>query len=1203
MGDETESNYQRVLRLIWDTRKPAQLLPLLAAERSARSTALADDLRQQAQAIEPYNSPASQRLIQMEAAVREMLLMTTELPSIPIAPGDALAWMRRHSWSWYEGSERLLLATALDVRRANPEQRERLVGLLCTVRDVNMLMTAVVAAANGDLDESYRLATTHKRISFAHVMDWLQQRARVGGPSAVHAARLREALQTFQIAHSLRVEPSEKEGYSTIKGPTTAEFAEFWFYCDPIRPAVEQLRADGTLTPATLGDACTRCTSEITDAPTRLLSQAAFCEIVVRDGPSTLAESALQRYLQIQSDPAFASLPVAYSQTHRYRFAYAVSRVWSYTSKPTEWLSVAIGTAQVALSTVDRDRHPRILRDLQITIGRLAENLSWWIPAQLQLALQSYEAVLSDTRLDWERDIRAGVLSDYAHVLMRLGRSGEAEAAFEEALELTRGAGPSLTGVLVCMNYAIYLMDLVDDARSKTLAAELLEEAIAGHAELDAEEKTHPTGRSRLASVLLTRANLRRNSASTAKDLEAVLGEYDLALQAIDLDDPQYNAVAAQILINKFYVYLDLARARGDQRVLLSAEMAIRDAKYRKDDPTWAAEISVCEALLDLAAGNDPSAAILQIEAAQKVLAKSGDNVRSHAALKIFLDLRIGGPSETLPATLRLIDSALEAARRTGLLWKAVSHARQYAQAAVRQSLETFDGGVLVEAVERLRNVQVDLLERLNADLLLVDGARVHAAIAGVSTDLVWLQSVLEVAPEELIPDVILAKGVDAALDVLYEARASGQPELRDYLDSLRKADWAFRSKTLSTSSVSYNDFEELSWRGEQRAIAVGKTRRGLILDGIRSATNAIKPTEHVVVDLTVTNWGTIVLAVGDRIGGFKTRLVPFALVDARRLLARWDNTYDEYGHSRVSENEVQELLDAILGVLGQALSPFLEQLLEDKPLLLLVPHILDGVPLHALPVGDQRLLDRTSGIAYAAHILGAHSGIGGDVPAKRALCVAFDPGPDGDELVMAVPEVAAVSAAMADAGAAVSVLAVSGTHVGEDAIRHRGATPDPRLNYVAPQDVVAWFVSEVRHYDRVHISGHAIALEEGGALKLVSGGKESLLGIVELLARVTIKPGASIHVSACESTMPPGRVYALVDGLIRIGAGRAVGADWVIRDKDGFLFAISFQTALRDTSNWARAWRIAIEAVRVSVGDAKTFLWSPFRLVLGSAA
>jgi hypothetical protein len=122
----------------------------------------------------------------------------------------------------------------------------------------------------------------------------------------------------------------------------------------------------------------------------------------------------------------------------------------------------------------------------------------------------------------------------------------------------------------------------------------------------------------------------------------------------------------------------------------------------------------------------------------------------------------------------------------------------------------------------------------------------------GVSTDLVWLQSVLEVAPEELIPDVILAKGVDAALDVLYEARASGQPELRDYLDSLRKADWAFRSKTLSTSSVSYDDFEELSWRGEQRAIAVGKTRRGLILDGIRSATNAIKPTYYVARPVAV---------------------------------------------------------------------------------------------------------------------------------------------------------------------------------------------------------------------------------------------------------------------------------------------------------------------------------------------------------------
>lgn len=1203
MGDEAESNYQRVLRLIWDTREPAQLLPLLAAERSARSTALADDLHRQAQAIEPYNSPASQRLIQIEAAVREMLLMTTELPSIPITPADALAWMRRHSWSWCEGSDRLLLAAALDVRRANPEQRERLVGLLCTLRDVNMLMTAVVAAASSDLDESYRLATTHKRISFAHVTNWLQQRAMVDDPASVHAARVRETLQTIQIASSLRIEPSEKEGYSTITGPSTAEFAETWFCFDPIRRAVAQLMAHGTLTPYTISDACTRCASEITDPPMRLLLQAAFCETVVRDGPSILAESALQRYLQIQGDPEFDSLPVTHRQTHRYRFAYAVSRVWSYTSKPTEWLSVAIGTAQVALSTVDRDRHPRILRDLQITIGRLSENLSWRIPAQLQLALQSYEAALSDTRLDWERDIRAGVLSDYAHVLMRLSRSGEAEAAFQEALKLTRGAGPSLTGVLICMNYAIYLMDLVDDVRSKTLAAELLEEAIAGHAALDAEDKMHPTGRSRLASVLLTRANFRRNSASTEKHLEAVLGEYDVALQAIDLDDPQYNAVVAQILINKFYVYLDLARARGDQSVLLAAEMVVRDAKDRKDDPTWAAEISVCEALLDLAAGSDSVAATLQIEGALRILAESGDNIRCHAALKIFLDLRIGGRDETLPATLGLIDSALEAARRTGLLWNAVSHSRQYAQVAVRQSLQTFEGGVLVEAVKRLRDVQADLFERLNADLLLVDGARVHQAVADVSTDLVWLQSVLGSAPEELIPDLILAKGVDAALDVLYEARASGQPELRDYLDSLRKADWAFRSRTLNASSVSYEDLEELSWRDEQRAIAVGKTRRGLVLEGIWSATKAIKPTEHVVVDLTVTNWGTIVFAVGDRIGGFKTRLVPFALVDAQRLLARWNSTYDEYRQGRVSENEVQEALNAMLGVLGQALGPFLEQVLEAKPLLVLVPHVLDGVPLHALPVGDQRLLNRTDGIAYAAHIHGAHPGTASDVPAKRALCVAFDPGPGGNQLVMAVPEVAAVSTAMADAGAAVTVLAVSGTLIGEDAIRLCGATPDPRLQYVEPQDVVTWFVSEVQNYDRVHVSGHGIALGEGGALKLVSGGQESLLGIVELLARVTIKPGASIHISACESTMPPRQGYALVDGLIRIGAGRAVGADWAIRDKDALLFATTFQTALRDTSNWARAWRISIEAVRVSAGDAKTFLWSPFRLVLGPSA
>lgn len=1202
MGDEEESKYQRILRLIWDTQKPAQLLPLLASERSARSTGLADDLGQQARAIEPYNSPAAQRLTQMEAAVRQMLLMTTELPQVPISAGDALGWMRRHSWSWCEGSERLLLATALDVRQTDPQRRVRLVRLLCALRDLNRLMTAVVSAANGNLEEGYRLATTHDRVTFADVTDWLQQRAGVGDPFAVHSARLREALQTVHIAKSLRVEPSEKEGYSNIRGPTTAALAEFWFYSSPITAKVEQLIADAALTPETLGDACSESTAELEDAPTRLFSQAAFCEFVLRDGPSSLAESAVQRYLQIQSDPAFNSLPLKHTQTHRYRFAYAVSRVWPYTSKPTKWLSAAIDTAQVALSTVEQDR-PRMLRDLRITIGRLAESLSWWAPAQLQLALASYEVALSDVRLDWEREIRAGVLSDYAHVLMRLNRGKEAEPQFEKALELTRRADPSLTGVLVCMNYAIYLMDLVDDAPSKTLAAELLDEAVAMHAALDEEEKVHPTGRLRLASVLLTRTNLRRNSASTVADLEKALTDYDVALQAIDLEDPQYNAVAAQILINKFYTYLDIARAKGDQRVLLAAEMAIRDAKHRKDDPTWAAEVSVCEALLDLAAGNDAAAALLHIEAAEKVLSESGDSVRSHAALKIFLDLRIGGPPETLPATLKLIDSALKAARRTGLLWKAVSHARQYAQAAVRLSIETFDGDVLTEAVQRLRSVQADLFERLNADLLLVDGARVHAAVSGISTDLVWIQAVLEVAPEELLPDVILAKGVDAALDVLYEARASGQPELRDYLDSLRMADWAFRKKTLNTGATSYVEFEELSWRGEQRAIAVGKTRRGLILEGVRAATSAIKPSDEVVLDLTVTNWGTVMFAIGERVGGFKTGLVLFALHDARRLLARWDKTYNDYRSGRVSEDDVQQLLDAILAVLGQALGPFLDQLLEGTPLLLLVPHILDGVPLHALPIRNQRLLDRTSGIAYASHVLGTLAGIASDEPAKHALCVAFDPGPGADELVLAVPEVAAVSAAMADAGANVTVLAVSGTLVGEDAIRHRGATPDPRLKYVAPQDVVEWFVAEVRKYDRIHISGHAIALEEGGALKLISGGQESTLGIVELLARVTVKQGASIHISACESTMPPGQVYALVDGLIRIGARRAVGADWAIRDKDGFLFATAFQTALRDTSNWARSWRVAIAAVRDSVGDAKTFLWSPFRLVLGPTA
>lgn len=118
-----------------------------------------------------------------------------------------------------------------------------------------------------------------------------------------------------------------------------------------------------------------------------------------------------------------------------------------------------------------------------------------------------------------------------------------------------------------------------------------------------------------------------------------------------------------------------------------------------------------------------------------------------------------------------------------------------------------------------------------------------------------------------------------------------------------------------------------------------------------------------------------------------------------------------------------------------------------------------------------------------------------------------------------------------------------------------------------------------------------------------MSAGQESTLGIVELLARATVKQGASVHVSACESSMPPGRVYALVDGLIRMGARRAVGADWAIRDKDGFLFATAFQAALRDTSNWARAWRVAIAAVRDSVGDERTFLWSPFRLVLGPTA
>lgn len=1080
---------------------------------------------------------------------------------------------------------------------------------MLTFRKLNQFHTFVwskVKNGNRDLIEVLQARTD---IPLADYLTWLQLRGTLDDPGAPAALRLREFLATWKHITAFTFEPSTQPGYVRTRNPTTDGVAHAWMYQNPeffeiceqrlattepvdwdrVRDELSLMHRDRSM--ETHGRFIAEQGGSAEDG-VRIYGVTIICEAALLAMPS-LTEPALSTYQEVVGSAACAALPKPVWETHVYHYLYALVRGWARVSEPRAMLESAVKLGEFMLRTADLARAPRLIRDTHWVCARLYERLGEWDRENFQRAIEHYQNGLGIEALKAERDPRARALADLANTLHRSGTGSiaEIEKLYKESLALRPVDEASMSSVSGRLNYAIFLFERVGTTLAKSRALELIAEAEDAYPNIDEETRKTPWCRDLLASLWMTKANIWREDA-TKEGIRESLDLYDKATLLLG-EDPRFRPTRALLALNRCFSHLDLHDLDGDNVHLLAADMASREASALAINEASSVEARLCDSIIALRLGEPISSVLRTIDECARAARGAGGVVRSLSALAWRARVGLASGTEIeIEESRRLFRDGFETALHAGLYFEFLAHARGFADACIRKWRLSDDISLLHEAIEALDRVSSTIQKQLEIDLLLIDPDNAYAHLAAVAAELTWLRVTTGSSVEAILTEVTIAKGPDIKIDLMLKAAASTlSATTATELSALRRDDWRIRRSVIQRDRLDAQvvaDVEELRTAERRRAITLGRHRSDLLAQSVEL--QQVCPESGVVVDITVCRWGSVIILLEPH----KTPTVstaPFSLTLFQELQDRWSA---KYAIEKLAPHDITEEIVTIMQT--ELLFSVCERSNIER--LVWVPHVLAGLPLHGVRtrVGG-RLIETAKRVGFASNVIAVPKRpVVPNWPGRNVLCMALDPGGSG-ELVNACREVAVATAYLLDAGANVMVVAHSGGKQGIEAFAHRSVVLDARATCESPAALGAWLSANVGSFDHVLIASHGVYGGEGGTLVLPS----ETVSILDLLATSELKPGATIHLSACETAMRVGVVYSLAGGLLHLGASFVLGTCWKVRDKDALRFSTTFYRMLTtDATDFEGAAVDAMLELRRDVGDEKIGYWSPFLAIIG---
>jgi hypothetical protein len=1241
---------QRMLKELWESHGPHDVLRTMTSNREVRAPELADEILVLAEESSRFNSVLSSTLVQVATFLRHVHNLAGHLARVDNL-GDLYAWYKTSDFTFLRGLACVMGAMMKDAERSGEvEYANRLRRGLGTRSELVGLLRLASRLPGADGKQIMDTLDSNPELCRPAFHDWLRRRANAHGISDGSAVlALADALaQTVKYRQTIQRMASATPG-STVMGYLSPDAAASWHRALPPdvleefgRIADKVCRSQVTLDSAIDHALCAmqarvRCAGGTAEETTY------FLENLLQEAPSSIIPDVLRAYEQAVDNPELRTLDPRILATNVLHFASALIRSWRLISEPELTLRKVTDQIYAVLPTLDIDRSPRLVSDLRFVKARAHENLGSWDAKEYQQARLDYEAGLEVEATKTEREARGRALADLANTLQRIPWADPIERdrrileGYEEADRCLDGFRWSHAVALV--SHTVYLNEraLGDWRQNQERALEKAKRAV----EIVEKELTGNLPSYRIEvieAVYLTYGNIVRAQPfglSKAR-LEAARDAYQKGLKATSAEG--FDHLRGILRLNLAQTYRQLSLFGGRDIDLQNAELSMSEA----------------EQLL----GADPnSASMLRLQRAEFAIRSGASDVDPVDVRAAVTEAQAALDGFMLAGEPRWIARAHDTVAHT-LSWSAPDRSKEELEAAsihfaaaVTSWLSLGDLDATIESLYRLTAVHVALFRQTGDKKHLIEakGNLLHAArladdlwkksesvgwrtdlsdvVGLIHADLAWCRAELSEPVGEVFHEAERSKGSQLASELAALARTTNgkrSASIGNYFDRLREG-----GRRLETAIQSFGLGEGADTIGSfvngEAAMARLSLERALVEGDIGDQGGALSAKRRLdllsvrwpntsILDITVGRFG-IVLVVGRtdtpvvRVIQSDRDAIPKCLVAA----SDWFTHYRRYRQSGPPSRDKErgcwaEATDRMLTEVERTIRVLSEHIDSDLRGidLLIVPGALAGLPIHATKVGhDEPLCELFRRTFYVPTL----SPLGKPPMVwkrpMKALCILCDAGTPERQLLHAPQEVLDVSASLVSDGVEVVVIASVGDDSGAKIFCDRGLAIPVGVRVLEGRPTGDWLRANLAQYDHVFYSGHGHA---DGLVLVDEHGREKVLTALEISGFPALTARPAVVLSACESAHEDGvattELFSVASCLIRIGAGCVVGTLWLVRDRVAADFSRSFYRELPKTHDPIQALRVAIIALRIP-SPSKTKLhavdWGAFIALEGA--
>ncbi len=1228
---------QKVLRQIWNSRGPNELLQIMAREPAARCRDIALELQKQSESCASFNQDLAERLAEMAGAVRRIHESIDRFAGIE-GMADLLAFRKEFQLSWSGKFNRLLGAFWTDALRANDAARQvALRRAFIVLRDVYVAVYLIRTGVSQDLEQWNTQIEEHPLLCDPKFHDFLDERfqfgARNGDASAETFAQMsgyiRQICKAVGVISRLR-EALPSEETIPVRMPLSPEMAELWFLVSKkfsmTAAEIAQEIGNGDRTLEAGIESALRAAPDfenVSKEASDTFYTSAFLEHLLRVANGDFARQAIGYYRKLADEGNWDTAEER--ATYVLHYAKALLNHWRDLADPLGGLEDGTSLITNALPLLDPNVSPRLMRDLFFSRARLLENVGIWQPPAYESAAEDYARGLAVPRVRHELEARGAALTDYANTLTKIPNSETEENdrkivdTYEEALANLSSKERTLSRGLALNSYAAYLNNRLhgDRAANQERSLAMAQEAIDLIERAMAEGKLDGDNQHVLrtvASAYLTKSNTIR---------KRNLGdEYDVYVAARDLlrtglnrlrsaHDDQLRGIInlniGDINVELYTITADPTHARDAVYAYEEAEALL--APYPLDFSH--ALLSRAMIVTDVPDCRTPEAVEESLEAVRRALATLATANDQMAYARGWFSLGelqlLRGQAGDYEEAFNSFSEAQAKFLESGNRVNAIAAARR--SAAVR--IQQFRLGEPIDRLEQAKQVllrSTQWIDELWQQFESVEWRyMISDRFANVYAEIAWCQAILGAPPEDIAFTIARAKGRELSTHIREVQRSSQVGEaLGQYLDQLRvesriaeMARW--RAQRQARPDIDLDD----AMQAAQRTLDDIAFRRRVLfprpshdqgpasmalIDGFVKA----HPTA-IVCDITTCRWGTVVLLVGGNdaggLSGVTVRVFPLEMATVLKWVQDWSTSYLGYitaaGNERIAaRKQWADRTEKLLQVVGeQLMQPALADLKDEKLAieLVIVPGRLAGLPLHAARLSNGcSVVESVGSAVYAPNVGVLSSESDNSEPPRAALCVLSDPRAD---LPMAAAECASVASTLQEGGADVKLLAVVGDAVGADALARRGLTVPAGITVLHTAPTREEVSSQMSGCDHFFYSGHGVGSAGQSGLVLVDDNCfERLFAEDDVLAMPALRRRPLIVLSACETatgSQTSAELFDLTSSFLRIGARCVIGSLWLVTEDCAQAFTGGFYDAFRHGSTPSFSFAEAVRLLK----------------------